>query len=191
MLALPGGVAVAQPEAPADLPAPAIKPPPVKPAPEAPPPTGAIDSSAVAAPPPVAVPITPPKIEAEAPKAEPPKPVVPLKRPRYTTAVIQALDKVTAQTLRFEAQVGKPVRYKSLIFTVRACETTAPDEDMADSMAHMEIDSQPEAVPGRAAPQARQVFRGWMYSSSPSLNPFRHPAYDVWLIACKTASPSA
>ena len=25
------------------------------------------------------------------------------------------------------------------------------------------------------------VFNGWMFSSSPSINPFDHPVYDVWL----------
>ena len=28
------------------------------------------------------------------------------------------------------------------------------------------------------------VFNGWMFSSSPSLTPFDHPVYDIWLVAC-------
>ena len=28
------------------------------------------------------------------------------------------------------------------------------------------------------------VFNGWMFSSSPSINPFDHPVYDVWLTGC-------
>ncbi len=28
------------------------------------------------------------------------------------------------------------------------------------------------------------VFNGWMFSSSPSITPFDHPVYDVWLIKC-------
>ena len=28
------------------------------------------------------------------------------------------------------------------------------------------------------------VFNGWMFSSSPSIEPFDHPVYDVWLISC-------
>ena len=28
------------------------------------------------------------------------------------------------------------------------------------------------------------VFNGWMFSSSPSITPFDHPVYDVWLINC-------
>lgn len=37
-------------------------------------------------------------------------------------------------------------------------------------------------------PQATgdNIFRGWMFASSPALNPLEHPVYDVWVIDCKT-----
>ena len=28
------------------------------------------------------------------------------------------------------------------------------------------------------------VFNGWMFSSSPSIEPFDHPVYDIWLVDC-------
>ena len=28
------------------------------------------------------------------------------------------------------------------------------------------------------------VFNGWAFSSSPSLRPFDHPVYDIWLSKC-------
>tara|TARA_A100000164_G_scaffold319513_1_gene301172 strand:+ start:84 stop:491 length:408 start_codon:yes stop_codon:yes gene_type:complete len=28
------------------------------------------------------------------------------------------------------------------------------------------------------------VFNGWMFSSSPSITPFDHPVYDIWLVNC-------
>jgi hypothetical protein len=106
-------------------------------------------------------------------------------------AVIQALDKITAETMRFEVQVNQPVRYKTLIFTVRTCETSASNEPVRDSIAHIQIDSQPIAVAGRPPVPGRQLFKGWMFASTPGLNPFQHPVYDAWLIACKTAVPGA
>jgi hypothetical protein len=106
-------------------------------------------------------------------------------RPRHQVAIVQALDKVTAETMRFEAEVGKPVRYKTLVFTLRACETEAIDEPVRESAAHMTITSQPKAPPGRVRPDAAQVFRGWMFASSAGLNPFEHPIYDAWLVSCK------
>ena len=132
-----------------------------------------------------------PALKAETPPPMPPKPnAEPLKRPRFTAAVLQGVDKITAETLRFEARVGEPVRYKGLILTVRACETTAADEDVSDSIAHIEVVSQPVSA-GHVAGPARQVFKGWMYANGPALHPFEHSIYDLWLIACKTASPKA
>lgn len=115
-----------------------------------------------------------------APKADP------MKRPRFSAAILQAVDKVTAETLRFEAKVNDPVRFKGIVLTVHACEGTAPDEGFTDAMAHMDIQSQPEAL--TRAP-ARVVYRGWMFASSPALHPVEHPLYDVWLIACRTPAP--
>jgi hypothetical protein len=132
-------------------------------------------------------PAPPPKAAA----ATPPKPAEPVKRARSSVAIIQALDKVTTETMRFEAPVGQPIRYKTLVFTVRACETTAPDEDAPDSVAYVTVDTQPKALPGRVAPPGRQIYKGWMYANSPGLNPLQHPVYDAWLIACKTSAPVA
>ncbi|MFZ0269708.1 DUF2155 domain-containing protein [Caulobacter sp.] len=122
---------------------------------------------------------------------EPEKPAEPVKRARSSIAILQALDKVTTETMRFEAPVGQPIRYKTLLFTVRACETTTPDEDAPDSVAYVTVDTQPKALPGRVAPPGRQIYKGWMYANSPGLNPLQHPVYDAWLIACKTSAPVA
>ena len=127
---------------------------------------------------------------APAPVAEAPKaPAAPERRPRYDVAVLQALDKVTAESLRFEAHVGQPVRYKTLIFTVKACERSAPDEPIEDSIAYVTIESQPRGTPGGAPLAPKQAFRGWMYASSPGLHPLEHPVYDAWLITCRAADP--
>jgi hypothetical protein len=128
------------------------------------------------------------------PEPKKPTPVVtkapttpPNKRPRYSVAIVQAVDKITAESMRFEAPVGQPVRYKNLIFTVRSCEATAADETERDAIAHIEVDFQPPAPAGRAPQAAKSVYRGWMFAASPSLSPLEHPVYDAWLIACKAA----
>jgi hypothetical protein len=149
--------------------------------------------SQVAPPPPLLVPSSPVEIQ-PLPDEKPPaksaagsKAVEPLKRVRAGSAIIQALDKVTAETLRFQAPVGQSVRYKSLVFTVRACESAAPDELVPESAAYVQVESQPKPQPGRPSPPTRQVFKGWMFASSPALNPVQHPVYDAWLIACKAS----
>ena len=39
-----------------------------------------------------------------------------------------------------------------------------------------------------SGPQAEgvNIFRGWMFASSPALNSLEHPVYDVWVVDCKT-----
>ncbi|MDB5438995.1 MAG: hypothetical protein JWM33_1422 [Caulobacteraceae bacterium] len=154
---------------------------PPPPAPEAPPPE---------APPPEKAPAPSTATPAVAPP--PPKaaaaPAVPLKRPRLDQAVVQVLDKVTANSVRLTLFVGQTAAYKSLIFTVRACETNAADEPRAEASAYLVIDSQPTSMGRKTAPKT--VFRGWMYASSPSLAPFEHPVYDVWMIGCKSSLPT-
>lgn len=137
-------------------------------------------------------PASPKPVPATTPKpAAPVKPPEPTKRARYSVAILQALDKVTTETMRFEVPVGQPIRYKTLIFTVRACETAASDEIAPETAAYVVVDTQPKAQAGRAAPPGRQIYKGWMYASSPGLNPLQHPVYDAWLIACKQSIPVA
>ncbi|HEX5380424.1 MAG TPA: DUF2155 domain-containing protein [Phenylobacterium sp.] len=190
------GFVLAQP-----APAPGLRPPPGAQAPQAPAaPAPEVAPAPEEAPPAVVVapaPLAAPPVQAsEVAPAAPPKDRVvekpaesTFKRTRYDIAILQALDKVTAETVRFEAAVGQPVRYKTLLFTVKACEQSAEDEPQEDSIAYITVDSQPKAAPGKPNPSPRQVFKGWMYASSPGLNPLQHPVYDAWLITCRAAAP--
>ncbi|MET0294157.1 MAG: DUF2155 domain-containing protein [Phenylobacterium sp.] len=198
--ALAAGLVFAQ--APADSaapPSPEVAPPPLAvPLPDAAPPQEEAPPAVVPAlPPEPAPPLEAEKAEpapeeqakAEEPeKKEPEAP--PAKRIRHNVAVLQALDKITAETLTFEAQVGRPVRYKNLVFTVRACERTTEEEAMEDAIAYLNVESQPKAAPGRSSPPARKVFQGWMYASSPGLHPLEHPVYDAWVITCRAPAPT-
>jgi len=181
-----GGLVAAQPVPPTA--------PPQEPAPNAAPKAPDESAPPISVPTPAPIPVPPisekdvapaPPPIAETPKA----PAAPEHRTRYDVAVLQALDKVTAESLRFEAAVGRPVRYKNLVFTVKACERSAPDEPVEDSIAYLTIDSQPRAAPGRPALAPRQTYKGWMYASSPSLHPLEHPVYAAWLITCRAAAP--
>jgi len=178
------GLAQAQP-APPPGPPPAVETPPKAAAPEEAPPVNVPTPAPIAVPP-----ISEKEVAAAPPPAiEPKAPGVPVRRARYDVAVIEALDKVTATSLRFEAAVGRPVRYKSLVFTVKACERSAPEEPVDDSIAYLTVDSQPRPAPGKPALAPRQTFKGWMYASSPGLHPLEHPVYDAWLITCRAAAP--
>jgi hypothetical protein len=122
--------------------------------------------------------------------AAPPPPVPEGPKPqRSPTAVLQALDKVTAETMRFAVPVGQPVRYKNLVFIVKACETSAVGETFPRSSAYVVIDLAPLPAEGYTPAPPRQVFKGWMFANSPGLNPFQHPIYDAWLITCMATVP--
>jgi len=115
-----------------------------------------------------------------------PVPYTPKTRPRFGSAVIEALDKVTAESVRFEAPIGSAVRYKGLIYIVKACETTADDETQPDVMAYVQVRTSPvTATNTTAAVKSKEIFHGWMFASSPSLNPLQHPVYDAWVVSCR------
>ena len=124
--------------------------------------------------------------EVEAPVAATVEPApTPGRRQRRRVAIVEAVDKVTAERMRFEVEVGgRPVRFqKTLIFTARACEVSAPDEVVEDSIAYLEVDIQPRGVLQPAEP--RQIFRGWMFASAPAVNGLQHPIYDAWVVGCR------
>lgn len=165
--------------------------PPAEPAPEAAPaPTAPV---AVTVPVP---PITAPteeeakKDEAEAPaeevaEAQPEPSTTPGRRQRRRVAIIEAVDKVTTERMRFEVVVGgRPVRFqRSLIFTARACEVSASDEQVEDAIAYLEVSVQPRGTLQNSDP--RQIFRGWMFASSPAVSGLQHPTYDAWVVGCR------
>jgi len=127
-------------------------------------------------------------VAAAQPAAPPPAGPKPVRSP---AAVLQALDKVTAETMRFAAPVGKPVRYKNLVFVVKACESTGLGGPSPNASAYVMVDSAPLASEGVAPPPPKQVFKGWMFANSPGLNPLQSPIYDAWLIACMASPPPA
>jgi len=114
-------------------------------------------------------------------------PYVPQKRQRYGDAIIEAVDKVTAENVRFDAPLGKSIRYKGLIYLVKACETTAPDELAPDVAAYLQVRTTPTDGPSPAP--SKQIFQGWMFASSPGLNPLQHPVYDAWVVSCRNPLP--
>ncbi|WP_332639801.1 DUF2155 domain-containing protein [Brevundimonas sp.] len=129
--------------------------------------------------------------EAEEEKAEEPvtkrveTPAEPARRQRRRVAIVEAIDKITAESMRFEVEVGgRPVRFqKTLIFTARACEVSAPDEQVSDAVAYLEVSLQPRGVIQVSEP--RQIFRGWMFASAPAVSGLQHPVYDAWVVGCK------
>lgn len=91
---------------------------------------------------------------------------------------LQSLDKISARTATFEAQVGQTVKFGSLYIKVQSCQK-APPVETPESAAFLQI------WQGDGEKQKSEwVFSGWMFASSPALSAMDHPLYDVWVIEC-------
>ncbi|MCB9930951.1 MAG: DUF2155 domain-containing protein [Alphaproteobacteria bacterium] len=96
-------------------------------------------------------------------------------------AVLQALDKITAQVSEMTVKVGETAQFGRLLIKVDACRVRPPEEP-PEAAVFLEITDL-----GRRDTGASQAFRGWMFASSPSLSAMDHPVYDIWLAGCEKA----
>ena len=102
----------------------------------------------------------------------------------YDVAVLQALDKVTAQVSTMDAPIGEVVKFGTIEIVARTCDKRPPEET-PESASFLDIW---EVRPGEAAVS---IFRGWMFASSPALSAMEHPVYDVWVLDCRNSSVNA
>lgn len=114
-----------------------------------------------------------------------PKPAAPDK----PTAVVGALDKRTGRSEFFTMTPGQRVAFGPLTIALATCETTAPWERPRQSGAFVQVFETPLTANATQTRTTRRVFSGWLFAESPSLNPFRHPVYDVWLSSCAMRFP--
>ncbi len=102
----------------------------------------------------------------------------PARADTYDIAVLQGLDKVTARVSTIEAPVGLTVRFGTLEIIARTCDKRPPEET-PESAAFLDIWEVRQGQP------ATDLFRGWMFASSPALSALEHPVYDVWVLDCR------
>ena len=96
-----------------------------------------------------------------------------------TDAQLQALDKITARISTLSATIGEPIRFGTLEIVIQRC-AFRPPEEPPENAAFLEITDRGHVG---SAPR-RQVFSGWMFSSSPAVSAVEHPVYDVTLLDC-------
>ena len=99
---------------------------------------------------------------------------------------LRSLDKVTARTMTFDAQVGTTVTFGHLYIRVQTCRQSQPIDE-PESAAFLQIW---EDSIDKGEQDPNWVFSGWMFASSPALSAMDHPAYDIWVVDCKNASTS-
>ena len=91
---------------------------------------------------------------------------------------IKILDKVSSKTSTVELKIGKEIEFKNLLIKSLKCENSKFD-DNPEITAYIQVIDKTNTSNDEVF-----VFNGWAFSSSPSLKPFDHPVYDIWLKSC-------
>ena len=91
---------------------------------------------------------------------------------------IKILDKVSSKNSKLEIQLGKETKFKNLLIKVFKCKNSEFD-DNPEVTAYLQVKDTSNKSNDEVF-----VFNGWTFSSSPSIRPFDHPVYDIWLTKC-------
>jgi len=99
-------------------------------------------------------------------------------RKSETTAELSVLDKVSSKNTNIKLQVGEEFSFQNLNIKVLKCYNSKFDDD-PEVMAYMQVKDNTMNNNDRVF-----IFNDWTFASSPSIRPFDHPVYDVWLKKC-------
>jgi len=95
-----------------------------------------------------------------------------------TNTNIKVLDKISSKNTLVELRNGEEFKYKDLIIKSMKCKNSEFD-DNPEITAYIQVRDLTKKNNNEVF-----VFNGWMFSSSPSIAPFDHPVYDIWLVGC-------
>jgi len=91
---------------------------------------------------------------------------------------IKILDKISSKNILLKLENGKLKKFKDLEIKSIKCKNSEFD-DNPETTAYIQVRDLTNKNNDEVF-----VFNGWMFSSSPSIEPFDHPVYDVWLVSC-------
>ncbi len=91
---------------------------------------------------------------------------------------IKVLDKISSKNILVRLKNGEFKKYKDLMIRSMKCKNSEFD-DNPEITAYLQVQDLTDKDKDDV-----YVFNGWMFSSSPSITPFDHPVYDIWLVNC-------
>ena len=91
---------------------------------------------------------------------------------------IKILDKISSKNELIKLVNNKEFIYKDLAIKSIKC-TDSKFDDNPEVKAYIQVRDLTKKDRNNVF-----VFNGWMFSSSPSIAPFDHPVYDIWLVGC-------
>ena len=93
-------------------------------------------------------------------------------------AELNILDKVSSKTTSVIIEIGDEFIFQNLLINVLKCQNSKFDDD-PEVTAYMQVKDLKAKNNDKVF-----VFNGWTFASSPSIRPFDHPVYDIWLKKC-------
>tara|TARA_B100000963_G_scaffold335607_1_gene329894 strand:- start:141 stop:548 length:408 start_codon:yes stop_codon:yes gene_type:complete len=91
---------------------------------------------------------------------------------------IKVLDKISSKNILLKLANGEEVKHKDLLIKSIKCKNSEFD-DNPEITAYIQVKDLTKRDNDDVF-----VFNGWIFSSSPSIAPFDHPVYDIWLVSC-------
>ena len=91
---------------------------------------------------------------------------------------IKILDKISSKNTLIKLKNREDKIYKDLLIKSMKCKNSEFD-DNPEITAYIQVSDLTNKDKNDVF-----VFNGWMFSSSPSIAPFDHPVYDIWIVSC-------
>ena len=91
---------------------------------------------------------------------------------------IKILDKVSSKNNLLKLKIGEEKKYKNLLIKSLKCKNSEFD-DNPEITAYIQVRDSTKKDNDDVF-----IFNGWTFLSSPTINPFDHPVYDIWLTKC-------
>tara|TARA_B110001452_G_scaffold228249_1_gene203555 strand:- start:370 stop:768 length:399 start_codon:yes stop_codon:yes gene_type:complete len=91
---------------------------------------------------------------------------------------IKILDKVSSKTDLLKLEIGEEKKFQNLLIKSLKCKNSEFD-DNPEITAYIQV----KDISIKNNDEVF-IFNGWTFSSSPAVNPFDHPVYDIWLSKC-------
>ena len=94
------------------------------------------------------------------------------------TVDVKILDKLSSKNKLIKIEIGKDYIFKNLVLKVLKCKNSKFD-DNPEITSYLQVRDLNNKDNNEVF-----VFNGWTFSSSPSIQVFDHPIYDLWILKC-------
>ena len=91
---------------------------------------------------------------------------------------IKILDKISSKNSLLKLKIGEEKKFKNLLIKSLKCKNSEFD-DNPEITAYIQVQDLTKKDNDEVF-----VFNGWTFLSSPTINAFDHPVYDIWLTKC-------